>query len=164
MVLVDKLDEIGKPAWIVLMILGFVAWWPIGLLVLAFSLGTGRFWSGRMGCSHYQNGGRWQSHWQSKMERMQEKMDRMRSKMDSAGGGNWWGTPPSSGNRAFDDYRTETLRRLEDEQREFKEFLERLRFAKDRAEFDQFMNARRDRPQDGPQGRPQDEAPPQPQA
>ena len=61
-------------------------------------------------------------------------------------GGNWWGTPPSSGNRAFDDYRTETLQRLEEEQREFKEFLERLRFAKDRAEFDQFMNERRDRP------------------
>ena len=38
---------------------------------------------------------------------------------------------PSSGNRAFDEYRSETLRRLEDEQREFKEFLERLRFAKD---------------------------------
>ena len=63
-----------------------------------------------------------------------------------ASGGNWWGTPPSSGNRAFDDYRTETLQRLEDEQREFKEFLERLRFAKDRAEFDQFMNERRNRP------------------
>ena len=88
---------------------------------------------------------------------MQEKMDRMRSKMEGAGG-DWWGTPPSSGNRAFDDYRTETLRRLEDEQREFKEFLERLRFAKDRSEFDQFMNERRNRPQsEAPQ-------PPQPQA
>jgi hypothetical protein len=147
MVLVDKLDELGKPAWIALMILGFVAWWPIGLAVLAFSLGTGRFWSGRMGCSHYDDGSRWQSRWQSKMERMQEKMDRMRSKMDGArAGGNWWGTPPTSGNRAFDDYRAETLRRLEDEQREFKEFLERLRFAKDRSEFDQFMNERRNRP------------------
>jgi hypothetical protein len=38
------------------------------------------------------------------------------------------------------------LRRLEEEQREFKEFLRRLRFAKDRAEFDQFMAERRDRP------------------
>ena len=35
------------------------------------------------------------------------------------------------------------LERLEDEQREFKEFLARLRFAKDRAEFDQFMAERR---------------------
>jgi hypothetical protein len=35
------------------------------------------------------------------------------------------------------------LRRLEDEQREFKEFLKRLRVARDRAEFDEFMNDRR---------------------
>jgi len=144
MVLVDKLDEIGKPAWIALAVLGFIAWWPIGLAVLAFSIG-----SGRMGCWHHKSG-RWESHmsrWQSKMERMQGKMDRLRSRMEQRGGnGDWWGTPPSSGNRAFDDYRTETLRRLEDEQREFKEFLERLRFAKDRAEFDQFMNERSNRP------------------
>src|ERR1700730_14959907 len=38
--------------------------------------------------------------------------------------------------------------RLEDEQREFKEFLKRLRVARDRAEFDQFMN---DRHLDAPQ-------------
>jgi hypothetical protein len=76
----------------------------------------------------------------------------VRSKMERRGGSNWWGTPPSSGNRAFDDYREETLKRLEDEQREFKDFLAKLRFAKDRAEFDQFMNERRNRPQDqGPQ-------------
>ena len=151
MVLVDKLDELGKPAWIALAILGFIAWWPVGLAVLAFSLG-----SGRMGCSHRQNGGRWQGRWQSKMERMQEKMDRMRARMDGGrSGGDWWGTPPSSGNRAFDDYRTETLRRLEDEQREFKEFLERLRFAKDRVEFDQFMTERRNHPHDeAPQPQP----------
>jgi hypothetical protein len=34
------------------------------------------------------------------------------------------------------------LRRLEDEQREFREFLNRLRVAKDRAEFDRFINDR----------------------
>ncbi len=32
---------------------------------------------------------------------------------------------PSSGNRAFDEYRKETLRRLEEEQREFRECLDR---------------------------------------
>jgi len=120
-----RIDEFGKPAWIVLMILGFWAWWPLGLAILAFTIG-----SGRMGC--------WNHHG---MNRWQDKMDRMSSKV------NWWGTtPPSSGNRAFDEYRADTLRRLEEEQREFKEFLQRLRFAKDRAEFDQFMAERRDRP------------------
>ena len=67
---------------------------------------------------------------------------------DSANHMSGWWQPPSSGNRAFDEYRAETLKRLEDEQREFREFLERLRAAKDRAEFDQFMSERRQRPFD----------------
>ena len=158
MVLVEKLDEIGKPAWIALMILGFIVWWPLGLVTLAFFLGSGRM---AMGCwGHQHDGSRWQRNmgrWQWKMERMQEKMDRLRNRMErGANSPGWWGEGPSSGNRAFDDYRTETLRRLEEEQREFKEFLERLRFAKDRAEFDQFMAERRNHPHDGaPQAQPQ---------
>ena len=84
--------------------------------------------------------------WERKVARMQEKMERMRGRMDRVrSAGDWFG-PTSSGNRAFDDYRSETLKRLEDEQREFKDFLARLRFAKDRAEFDQFMGERRQRP------------------
>jgi hypothetical protein len=47
-----------------------------------------------------------------------------------------------SGNSAFDAYKDETLRRLEQEQHNFEAFLERLREAKDKAEFDQFMNDR----------------------
>ena len=89
------------------------------------------------------------SHWEHKMGRLQEKMERVREKMDrqmGGGGGNWWGGSPSSGNRAFDEYKADTLKRLEDEQREFREFLQRLRFARDRAEFDQFMSERRNRP------------------
>jgi hypothetical protein len=49
----------------------------------------------------------------------------------------------SSGNAAFDAYKEETLRRLEEEQAAFQEFMERLRKAKDQAEFDQFMDERR---------------------
>jgi hypothetical protein len=129
-----KLDEFGKLAWIALIVLGFMAWWPLGLTVLAFTI-----WSGRMGCGYH--GGH--EHWQHKMERMQRKMDWMRSRM---GGGVPWSAPPTSGNRAFDEYRTETLKRLEEEQREFRDFLERLRFAKDKTEFDQFMAERRAQP------------------
>jgi hypothetical protein len=47
-----------------------------------------------------------------------------------------------SGNTAFDAYKTETLRRLEEEQENFEAFLERLRESKDKAEFDQFMEDR----------------------
>ena len=92
-----------------------------------------------MGCWNHSH----QDRWANKMERMQYKMERMRGRMERHG---FPFGSPTSGNRAFDDYRAETLKRLEDEQREFKEFLERLRFAKDRGEFDQFMAARRERP------------------
>ena len=52
----------------------------------------------------------------------------------------------SSGNSAFDAYRDETLRRLQDEQASFEGFLDRLRKAKDKAEFDQFMDERAAKP------------------
>jgi hypothetical protein len=124
------------PGWIILMILGFIFWWPVGLLILGILIGSRKMscWSGR-------GYDRWQDH-------MQDKMDRMRAKMDRFGGN--WGGGGSSGNRAFDDYRAETLRRLEDEQREFRDFLQRLRAAKDKAEFDQFMADRRNRPEPPP--------------
>lgn len=48
----------------------------------------------------------------------------------------------SSGNTAFDAYKAETLRRLEEEQAAFESFLQRLREAKDKTEFDQFMDER----------------------
>ena len=48
----------------------------------------------------------------------------------------------SSGNSAFDAYKADTLRRLEEEQDAFEAFLQRLRDAKDKAEFDQFMEDR----------------------
>ncbi len=48
----------------------------------------------------------------------------------------------SSGNSAFDNYKAETLRRLEEEQTSFEGFLQRLREAKDKAEFDDFMSDR----------------------
>jgi hypothetical protein len=131
MPIVAKLDELGKPAWIALMILAFFVFWPLGLAILAFM-----YWSGRMGCWKGNGASRWS-----------ESAARMRS------AGTWW-QPPSSGNKAFDEYRADTIRRLEEEQREFREFLERLRMAKDKAEFDQFMAERRDRPEQGsqPQG------------
>ena len=132
MSLAAQIDELERRAWdlpkpvaIILVIFGFMIWWPVGLAALAFFI-----WSRGMGCGY-----RGMDRWQHKMDRMQARMDRMRE------GGFW--QPPTSGNKAFDDYRAETLRRLEDEQREFQDFLQRLRFAKDKSEFDQFMAERR---------------------
>jgi hypothetical protein len=123
MPIVAKLDELGKPAWIALMILGFMVWWPLGLATLAFIIGSGRM-------SSYSSRG---------VDRWHAAADQMRA------AGTWWQPSRSSGNQAFDDYRSETLRRLEEEQREFRDFLVRLRQAKDKEEFDQFMAERRGR-------------------
>ena len=127
--LAARLDEIGQPAWIALMAVSFIIWWPIGLATLAFIL-----WSRRMGCGHHSR-----MAWQEQRERWREARDEWRA-MRRGG----YSSARSSGNRAFDDYRSETLRRLEDEQKEFSDFLERLRRAKDKAEFDQFMSGRKD--------------------
>jgi hypothetical protein len=141
-----RLDDYGKPAWIVVMILGFIIFWPIGLAILAYLI-----WSGRMGCWRQGGPGRWH----------RNGTERARSSAES-----WFcgpRRPQSSGNSAFDEYREETLRRLEDEQAEFKDFLERLRHAKDKAEFDQFMADRKNGPRrpeapeapEGPAAQPQ---------
>ena len=123
---IARVDDIGKPAWIALMVLGFILFWPVGLAILVYLI-----WSGRMGCRSERHG--WQGRWERKMQSWGQSTGR-------AGGF------ASTGNRAFDDYREETLKRLEDEAREFHGFLERLRMAKDKAEFDQFMTERRNRP------------------
>jgi hypothetical protein len=52
----------------------------------------------------------------------------------------------TDGHSAFDESRAETLRRLEQEQVEFQEFVDHLRMAKDKAEFDQFITERRTMP------------------
>jgi hypothetical protein len=130
-VVAAKLDEFGRPAWIAMMVLGFIVWWPVGLAVLGFLIFTGRM--GRMGCRHG-GWGRWHRE----------------------GHHGWHGYHPrhlgrrDSGNSAFEEYKMETLKRLEEEQGEFQDFLQRLRHAKDKAEFDQFMTDRRNKPQTPP--------------
>mgnify|MGYP000448048756 CR=1 FL=1 len=129
-----RVDDFGKPAWIALMVIGFIVFWPIGLAILAYMI-----WSGRMGCGQRAGFSRWnRGEWKHR-------------------GAPWM---RSSGNTAFDEYRNETLKRLEDEQREFKDFLYRLRHAKDKAEFDQFMNERRNNPNPSSSAPPPSAAPP----
>jgi hypothetical protein len=132
------------PGMVIATILGFVFWWPVGLAFLFFTLRRTT-----MGCWNHQD------RWQNKMERMQYKMERMRGHMERRGFGFGGFGPASSGNRAFDEYRMETLRRLEEEQTEFRDFLDRLRHAKDKDEFDQFMAQHRPRPAAPSDGQPQ---------
>lgn len=112
----DWLDARGRFAWIMAMIAGFVLFWPVGLALLFYMI-----WSNRMSCMSRKS--RYQSGYRSHPAAFRE-----------------------TGNHAFDSYRAETLKRLEEEHEAFVSFLEELRAAKDRAEFDQFMS-RRNAPQ-----------------
>lgn len=109
------LDSKGKGAWIAAMVLGFVFFWPVGL-AFVFYMTVNNKWSKTMfgrNCAHRSS--------------RRRHMARAYS---------------SSGNSAFDAYKDDTLRRLEDEQQNFEAFLQRLRDAKDKSEFDDFMEDR----------------------
>ncbi len=125
-----------KPEWspvtIALMVLGFIIFWPLGLAMLAYIL-WGEYFGGST-----EKAERW----------VQKQKDWARDRRSRhSHQANW----QSSGNAAFDDYRTEQLRRLEEERkhldeevREFHEYMHNLRKARDREEFDRFMRDRRD--------------------
>lgn len=120
----DWLDGKGRGAWIGAMVLGFVFAWPIGLALVFYITLTNR-WSkdmfNRPSCAQR----RAAHHWgHSAMK--------------------------PSGNTAFDAYKAEMLRRLEDEQTAFEGFLQRLRDAKDKSEFDAFMDDRARANRDAP--------------
>lgn len=125
-----KLDEWGKPAWLSLLVLASLAGWPLGLAVLAYLAGSGRLRA-----------------WRAEMPGTWFNLRSPSSGPAWSGRAPWSGRPASSGNRAFDEYRSETMRRLEEEQQEFQAFLDRLRQARDKAEFDEFMAERRRRPE-----------------
>lgn len=115
------LDSKGRGAWIAAMVLGFIFFWPVGLALVFYMTFTNR-WSKTMfgqSCRSHHN----------------------RSNRQSGPWGQHGGLR-SSGNSAFDAYKAETLRRLEEEQLAFETFLERLRAAKDKTEFDNFMDDR----------------------
>ena len=110
------LDDKGKPAWIAAMVLGFIFFWPLGLALLFYMIWSKRMFNGSCSRRHSRRHG-------------EVRFD-VRA------------TRRSSGNTAFDAYKEDTLRRLEDEQDQFEAFLQRLRDAKDKTEFDAFMDER----------------------
>ena len=114
------LDSIGRGAWIALMVLGFMFTGPFGLILLAYMIwGKKMFGSSCRNRDHSCQSHGWSRNW---------------------GRDRAMGRP--SGNATFDAYKTDTLRRLEEEQGAFEAFLQRLRDAKDKTEFDSFMDDR----------------------
>lgn len=122
-----------KPQWspltIGLMVLGFIIFWPLGLAMLGYIL-----WGEKFGGSS---------------EKAEAYWAKTRSWFSSEKA-HGFAHAGSSGNAAFDAYRESQLRRLEEERRRldeeieaFHEYMETLRRAKDREEFDRFMSERR---------------------
>ncbi len=115
-----------RSGWeIAAMVGGFVIFFPVGLAILGYLLWRKKF------------GGFAPGEARGEFKRWKREMKAQ-----------WRGGMPgaSSGNFAFDDYRAEVLRRLEEERRRldeeqkaFHEFVLRLRRAKDQEEFDRFM-------------------------
>ncbi|HZY69065.1 MAG TPA: DUF2852 domain-containing protein [Devosia sp.] len=126
-----------KPQWgpltIALMVLGFVVWWPLGLAMLAYIL-----WGEMFGGSAEKA-----EAWAHKSKAWCRDQNFKSHKYGS------WRSGSGSGNAAFDDYRAEQLKRLEEERKRldeeinaFHEYMRNLRMAKDREEFDRFMRDR----------------------
>jgi hypothetical protein len=135
----------GASRWsvfeIVAMVLGFIVFWPIGLAILGFKI-----WQRKSG-------------YQGDLQTVaQDKWREARSAMSA---GPWQGrrgfyAASSTGNSAFDEWKAAEIARLEEERRklqeahrEFATFVDNIRRAKDREEFERFMNERRNRPADG---------------
>jgi hypothetical protein len=114
------LDQRGKWAWITLLVLLFVVAWPIALVLLAYLIWEKQMFS--RSCA-----ARSRSH------------DRAASQSSGASGHRY---AEATGNHAFDSYKADALRRLEEEQAAFEAFLQRLRNSKDKSEFDAFMEDR----------------------
>jgi hypothetical protein len=128
--------QIIKPQWgpvtVAMMVLGFVVWWPLGLAMLAYIL-----WGEMFGGS---------------AEKAERFVHRSRGWAEQCGRGGPFGRHGfggGSGNAAFDEYRAEQLRRLEEERKRldeevnaFHEHMRNLRMARDREEFDRFMRDR----------------------
>ena len=136
--------SIIKPEWspitLVLMVIGFMVFWPLGLAVLAYIL-----WGERFGGSA------------DRAERWVSKQKQWAGRCGSRHGFSRNGF--SSGNAAFDAYREEQLKRLDEERQRldseidaFQEHMRNLRMARDREEFDRFMRERNNsRPNNGDQ-------------
>lgn len=115
-------------------VVGFIYWWPVGLALVAWKFaGYPAFAemreATRRGVAGFEGGGR--------------SASRFARAFEAANRG-------GTGNAAFDAYRRAELDRLEaqrkaleDESRAFTDFVEELRRAKDREQFDAFMAKRR---------------------
>lgn len=118
---------------IVLMVVGFAVFWPLGLAMLAWII------------------------WGEEISRKADEVKGQFRSFSSRAGDFRPGPSRDTGNVAFDEYRAREIERLEAERREldgmraeFEGFLKELRRVKDQEEFDRFMAEFRNRAPNGP--------------
>ncbi len=124
-----EFGELDDLAWLPLVLLAIVLAWRPGLATLAVSAGSGHLRA-------------WRSTYASTPVRWPGLQ--FGSVLDQARG-LWLRTRKSSGNQSFDNHRHDALSKLDDEQREFRAFVDQLGQARDQAEFDAFVAERRRR-------------------
>ena len=133
----NAVQALIRPAWtpatIAMTVIGFMIFWPLGLAMIAYIV------------------------WGDRLEAFKVEANRAtdgvigqfkRSGMARAGG--FHGTPfGRTGNVAFDDWRDEEMKRLDEKraelsrmEAEFADYQRELRRAKDREEFDRFLRDR----------------------
>jgi len=129
------------PVELIAMVLGFMVYWPIGLAILGF-----KYWQRKTGGADLQTVAT------GAFRNARSAMSGFQASAPSQWGAQNWarGFTASTGNAAFDAWKSAELSRLEDERRrledahrEFSDWLDTVRKAKDREEFDRFMNERR---------------------
>jgi hypothetical protein len=134
----------GKGKWsgweIAAIAAGFLAFWPVGLLALFWKMKKGELWKGSA------EGETPWAPFKGKGKSMAEHFKAWSNVSDVL--------RTNSGNQAFEEYKAAELakldemrRRLEEDQKAFAEFMERVRRAKDKEEFERFMAERATAPQ-----------------
>jgi hypothetical protein len=128
-----------RPAWtpltILLMVVGFIVFWPLGLVMLAYILWGDRVPEIRR---HFTEAG--------------DSVKREWRGFRGCGASSRSQGFSASGNVAFDEYREAELKRLDEERRkldeerrEFEAYVHDLRRARDQEEFQRFMRERSNR-------------------
>jgi hypothetical protein len=102
------------PLSVFAVILGFIVWWPLGMLAIGYIL------------------------WGGSIDGLVDDLATEAKK--------WFNHAPkkqsSTGNAAFDAYKEQTLKQLEEEEASFAAYIQKLREARDRDEFERFLSER----------------------
>jgi len=129
------------PFELVAIVLGFIFFWPLGLAALGY-----KYWQRKNGGTDLDTVAA------NAFQSARSAMGGFPSWAKTTNPGQTWahGFTTHTGNAAFDEWKSAELsrleaerRRLEDAHREFSDWLDTIRRAKDREEFERFMNERR---------------------